>query len=179
MTPSPAPPDAWTMTELGPQVLMPFDYGTAVVTFTDKSHCLVSSSSLAQRGAGDIEFRGRRWRARVSLLAAHNWGEDPAVMATDHQFTSRGQDKPLAQVYRARIVAAMSAAVRGYIADHPDGLSAAEISYLSHELASAEKAVREAYGAWTAALTRMQGIRAGLATAYRGSGTAPPPELFQ
>jgi hypothetical protein len=177
MTPSPAPPDAWTMTYSGPKTLVPFGFGTVEVTFTDKGHCHVSAYSDGSR-PGDIEYRGKHWYASVHLHAAHGWDEDRAFGSYRHQFTSWEQDKPIAPTYRAKIVDALSAAVRAYIEDHPDVLSAAEISHLSHDLAQAENDVKVAYTKWTEALTRMRAVRADLATAYRDSGTAPPPELF-
>jgi hypothetical protein len=176
MTPSPAPPDAWTMTYSGPKALVPFDFGTVEVTFTDKGHCHVSAYSDGSR-PGDIEYRGKHWYASVHLYASYDWGEGPVTGGYHHQFTSWEQDKPIAPTYRAKIVQAMSAAVRAYIETHPDVLSAAEINHLSHELGSAEKAVKDAYASWTRALARMRFVRAELSAAYRDSGTAPPPDL--
>lgn len=135
--------EPWTMTYSGPQVLLPTDVGTVEVTWTDATHCHVSAYSDGRR-AGDVLFRGRHWYVSIHLYAAHQWGEGRQRHGDyRHQFTDENS-KTIAPTYRAKIVAAISAAVSAFAEEHPRMLAEAEVNHWDHETERADEAVAKA-----------------------------------
>lgn len=125
-----------------PRVPLTTELGPVMATFTDAGHVHVSTDGAHVNDDNPcLAYRGQEYRVSVNLFADAGpdlpaWSERPDGYRT---ITRRPQWTDAPRTYAAAIVDAITAAVRAYVAEHPETLRAAELSDVSSELIQAEE----------------------------------------
>jgi hypothetical protein len=166
----------WTMDYVGPKVLLPVAHkgnpiGDVEVTFTDAGHAHVraySDPDPVPYRRGSVAYKGGHWYLSVNVYAEHGWDESPGNRYSRHQFTDHDSDKVIAPTYRAAIMAAITAAVSAFAAEHPEALTAAARNKLEHELADKLASERAALKDLEAARAEISRIKSALSALEEG-----------
>lgn len=138
---------SWDMTYWsGPVAMVPFEYGTVRVVFTDSTHAKVWAHRDGDAEPGYRDRNGRvyfgdtTWYMSIDLFASSGWTEENEANKTSSRHVPVGKDgsKLMAPSHRKKVVGAIEKAVAAFVRDNPLVLVDADRNTLEHQLVSAE-----------------------------------------